>query len=148
MEPLTCPATDEEMVDAPDLQPFTEDEAAALFLQMQSFQRQYKEEGYKAPDDASPKEIELAMIRGTLNFRARDISTTLFYNFVAYPMPSHCLPASDPTTLLLREYQHTLTTTNEAWQRLIEKKLRRRHLEDQRRRREIRERHEMTSPAE
>nr|XP_036583651.1 uncharacterized protein CTRU02_06290 [Colletotrichum truncatum]KAF6792794.1 hypothetical protein CTRU02_06290 [Colletotrichum truncatum] len=109
----------------------TIDEAVALYREVEAFQKEYKMAKYKVPEYAltffkSPKEIELAMIRGTLNLRAREISIALFHNFVAYPTPTGSLPATDPTTILLRDYRSSLVSVNAKWADLLAEKLSRR----------------------
>ncbi|KAI8315420.1 hypothetical protein K4K61_001762 [Colletotrichum sp. SAR11_59] len=66
---------------AVNAEPFTYDDAVALHCQIEVFQRSYQKEGYKVPDNASSREIELAMIRGTLNLRIHEIRLALFHNF-------------------------------------------------------------------
>ncbi|KAI8229107.1 hypothetical protein K4K53_005657 [Colletotrichum sp. SAR 10_77] len=107
---------------AVDAEPFTYDDAVALHCQIEVFQRSYQKEGYKVPDNASSREIELAMIRGTLNLRIHEIRLALFHNFVAFPTPTASFPASHPTAILFRDYQNTLTSATEAWAKFLEEK--------------------------
>ncbi|CAI0647799.1 unnamed protein product [Colletotrichum noveboracense] len=100
---------------AVNAEPFTYDNAVALHCQIEVFQRSYQKEGYRVPDNASSREIELAMIRGTLNLRIHEIRLALFHNFVAFPTPTASFPAFHPTTILFRDYQDTLTSATEAW---------------------------------
>ncbi|KAF5516016.1 hypothetical protein CGCS363_v001705 [Colletotrichum siamense] len=107
---------------AVNAEPFTYDDAVALHCQIEVFQRSYQKEGYKVPDNASSREIELAMIRGTLNLRIHEIRLALFHNFVAFPTPTASFSASHPTTSLFRDYQNTLTSATEAWAKFLEEK--------------------------
>ncbi|KAF0317379.1 hypothetical protein GQ607_015331 [Colletotrichum asianum] len=107
---------------AVNAEPFTYDDAVALHCQIEVFQRSYQKEGYKVPDNASSREIELAMIRGTLNLRIHEIRLALFHNFVAFPTPTASFPASHPTAILFRDYQNTLTSATEAWTRFLKEK--------------------------
>ncbi|KAF4852655.1 hypothetical protein CGCSCA4_v002523 [Colletotrichum siamense] len=107
---------------AVDAEPFTYDDAVALHCQIEVFQRSYQKEGYKVPDNASSREIELAMIRGTLNLRIHEIRLALFHNFVAFPTPTASFPASHPTAILFRDYQNTLTSATEAWAKFLKEK--------------------------
>ncbi|KAH0435125.1 hypothetical protein CcaCcLH18_05023 [Colletotrichum camelliae] len=118
---------------AVDAEPFTYDDAVALHCQIEVFQRSYQKEGYKVPDNASSKEIELAMIRGTLNLRIHEIRLALFHNFVAYPTPTASFPASHPTAILFRDYQNTLTSVTNAWANFLEEKRYHRDEQSQRR---------------
>ncbi|KAF4824983.1 hypothetical protein CGCSCA5_v000667 [Colletotrichum siamense] len=115
---LPCPSNKA----AVNAEPFTYDDAVALHCQIEVFQRSYQKEGYKVPDNASSREIELAMIRGTLNLRIHEIRLALFHNFVAFPTPTASFPASHPTTILFRDYQSTLTSATEAWAKFLEEK--------------------------
>ncbi|KAI8207567.1 hypothetical protein K4K52_002167 [Colletotrichum sp. SAR 10_76] len=107
---------------AVDAEPFTYDDAVALHCQIEVFQRSYQKEGYKVSDNASSREIELAMIRGTLNLRIHEIRLALFHNFVAFPTPTASFPASHPTAILFRDYQNTLTSATEAWAKFLKEK--------------------------
>ncbi|KAF4903421.1 hypothetical protein CGCF415_v009006 [Colletotrichum fructicola] len=107
---------------AVDAEPFTYDDAVALHCQIEFFQRSYQKEGYKVSDNASSREIELAMIRGTLNLRIHEIRLALFHNFVAFPTPTASFPASHPTAILFRDYQNTLTSATEAWAKFLKEK--------------------------
>lgn len=82
----------------------------------------------------SSREIELAMIRGTLNLRIHEIRLALFHNFVAFPTPTASFPASHPTTILFRDYQNTLTSATEAWAKFLQEKRYLRDEKSQRRR--------------
>ncbi|EQB43224.1 hypothetical protein CGLO_18148 [Colletotrichum gloeosporioides Cg-14] len=128
VEALVLPSSSDQRLSGPvnkaavDAEPFTYDDAVALHCQIEVFQRSYQKEGYKVPDNASSREIELAMIRGTLNLRIHEIRLALFHNFVAFPTPTASFPASHPTAILFRDYQNTLTSAIEAWAKFLEEK--------------------------